>query len=93
MKTTCDFAMLEYINHTLPGLNFQCQPNRHCHEMPQYGAKIQFTNDPQKWTKRIQEILGTLLYYANLVDSNMLLAIGTIITQQATSTKKTSSNC
>mmetsp|Transcript_35143 Transcript_35143/g.49915 ORF Transcript_35143/g.49915 Transcript_35143/m.49915 type:complete len:108 (-) Transcript_35143:166-489(-) len=59
-------------------------------------SKIQYINDPDnspaldtKDKKRIQEILGTLLYYARAVDSTMLPTIGTIATQQASPTKKT----
>ena len=33
--------------------------------------------------KRVQEVLGTLLYYARAVDSTMLPAIGSLATQQA----------
>jgi hypothetical protein len=42
-----------------------------------------------KETKLIQEILGTLLYYARAVDSTMLATIRTIATQQASATKQT----
>ena len=40
-------------------------------------------------TKRVQEILGTLLYYARAVDSTMLTAIGTLASQQAKATQDT----
>ena len=36
--------------------------------------------------RKVQEILGTLLYYAHAVDSTMLVAIGTLASQQATPT-------
>jgi hypothetical protein len=36
-----------------------------------------------KDTKRVQEVLGTFLYYGRAVDSTMLVAIGKISTQQA----------
>ena len=42
-----------------------------------------------KDTKRIQEVLGTLLYYARAVDCTMIPAIGSIATQQANATKAT----
>jgi hypothetical protein len=39
--------------------------------------------------KRIQEVLGTLLYYARAIDSTMLPAIGTLATQQSAPTMAT----
>jgi hypothetical protein len=42
-----------------------------------------------KDTKRIQEVLGALLYYARAVDCTMIPAIGSIATQQANATKAT----
>jgi len=40
-------------------------------------------------TTRVQEVLGTLLFYARAVNSTMLKAIGTIATQQANATEAT----
>jgi hypothetical protein len=40
-------------------------------------------------TKRVQEILGTLLFYAHAVDNTMLTAIGAIATQQSQGTQET----
>jgi hypothetical protein len=37
---------------------------------------------------RIQEVIGTLLYYARAIDNSMLSAIGTIASQQAKGTKQ-----
>jgi hypothetical protein len=62
---------------------------------PTYGSRQQFaTIDTlpavnSKDTKRIQEVIGTILYYARAVDCTMILAIGTIITQQANATTAT----
>jgi hypothetical protein len=62
---------------------------------PSYGSRQQFATidaSPQvdaKDTKRIQEVLGTLLYYARAVDCTMIPAIGTIATQQANATTAT----
>jgi hypothetical protein len=39
--------------------------------------------------KRVQEVLGTLLYYVRAVDSTMLPAIGTLASQQANGTQAT----
>jgi hypothetical protein len=63
---------------------------------PNYGARIQYAPDPDssqpvddKQRKRIQEVLGTLLYYARAVDCCILEALGTIATQQARPTADT----
>jgi hypothetical protein len=40
-------------------------------------------------TKRVQEVLGTLLFYARAIDSTMLAAAGSIASQQAKGTKAT----
>jgi hypothetical protein len=62
---------------------------------PTYGARQQFaTIDTSpavdsKDTKRIQEVLDTLLYYPRAVDCTMIPAIGSIATQQANATKAT----
>ena len=61
-----------------------------------YGAKKQYAPTPDTSpcldaadTKRVQEILGTLLYYARAIDSTMLTAIGTLASQQAKATQDT----
>jgi hypothetical protein len=67
----------------------------HDYAAPTYGSRQQFaTIDTSlavnsKGTKRIQEVLGTLLYYARAVDCIMIPAIGTIATQQANATTAT----
>jgi hypothetical protein len=45
---------------------------------------------PNKEDKKfIQEVIGTSLYYARCVNSTMLVALGSIATQQANPTKNT----
>ena len=68
----------------------------HAWQKPIYGQTTQYTQAPDTSaplddadTKRIQEILGTLLYYSQAVDSTMLVAIGTIATQQTRATQDT----
>jgi hypothetical protein len=67
----------------------------HDYAAPTYGSHQQFaTIDPSpavnsEDTKRIQEVLGTLLYYACAVDCTMIPAIGTITTEQANATTAT----
>ena len=39
--------------------------------------------------KRLQEIIGVLLYYARAVDSTMLVALGTLAATQAKGTEVT----
>jgi hypothetical protein len=66
------------------------------HVKPNYRAKVQYTEDtdtsallPQKDKKFIQKVIGTFLYYAQCVDSTMLVALGSIATQQANPTENT----
>jgi hypothetical protein len=67
----------------------------HDYAAPTYGPCQQFaTIDTSpavdsKDTKRIHEVLGTLLYYARAVDCTMIPAIGTIAMQQANATTAT----
>jgi hypothetical protein len=63
---------------------------------PQYGAITQYAplDDTSPvldatGTKRVQEVLGTLLFYARAIDSTMLAAIGMLASQQAKGTKAT----
>jgi len=64
------------LNHLLTALQ-QHKPENvpHIHNVSQYGAKVQYTNDANNFSaldakekKRIQEILGTLLYCTRAVD-------------------------
>ena len=62
-----------------------------------YGATQQLTKAPDtiyplelSEVKRIQKIVGTLLYYARAVDATMLVALGTISSKQANATQTTS---
>ena len=95
-----DISMSNYIQkaltkfaHPLP-TKHQAQP----HEWipPTYGQKIQYSHEPApspllstKETTRIQEIVGTLLYYARAVDPTMLPAINDIGSQQSKPTATT----
>jgi hypothetical protein len=63
--------------------------------VPKYGARQQYVtyvNSPlldAKDKTRVQEVLGTSLYYARAVDRTMLAAIGSIATQQSKATELT----
>jgi hypothetical protein len=99
-KRTCDISMPGYIKRALQRFSHP-KPSRpqhspHVWQKPSYGVKIQYAPDPDTSpvldaanSKRVQEVLGTLLYYARAVDSTMLTAIGTIATQQANGTLET----
>ena len=96
---TCDISMpgyiecaLQHFTHPMPT---RPQHSPHAWQKPQYGAKTQYTTAPDTSpvldtsdTKRIHEILSTLLYYAHTIDSTMLPTIGTIATQQSKGTNK-----
>ena len=71
--------------HQLP-LKPQHQP--YPHVPPKYGAKQQFPKHEyesplldKSGKKVVQEVCGTLLYYAQAVDCTMLAALGSIATQ------------
>jgi Reverse transcriptase (RNA-dependent DNA polymerase) len=68
----------------------------HPAKLIQYGAKIQFTDDPDTSpaiapdrVKRLQQIVGTFLYYARAIDSTMLVALGTLASAQTRATLHT----
>jgi hypothetical protein len=71
------------------------QDSLHPWNAPHYGAKQQFATpdlSPMvdlKDTKRLQEVCGTFLYYARAVDCTMLPALGTLSSNQATTTAQT----
>jgi hypothetical protein len=95
---TCDVSMPGYIERAL--LRFKHEaPARpelspHAWTKPVYGAKVQYATAPDTSepldaadTKRLQEVLGTFLFYARAIDSTMLPAIGTLASQQSNGTK------
>jgi hypothetical protein len=68
----------------------------HLWTQPNYAAKHQLTPPTDtmavltpKAIKRVQQITGTLLYYARAVDSTILVALGTIAAQQSNGTMAT----
>ena len=97
---TVDLSMPGYIEKALRRFEHQ-PPNRAQHSpykctIPQYGAKTQLTQPAdtthplhKKDTKRLQEIVGTLLYYGRAVDSTMLVALGTLASAQTIGTQAT----
>ena len=84
---------LKRFNHEAPAVP---QHSPYPHTKPQYGAKIQYAADPdtspelgKKEKRFIQQVTGTLLYYARAVDSTLLTALSAIASQQASPTKTT----
>ena len=72
------------------------QGSPHQHTVPHYGAKQQFaeTNSDEPMLgkeakKYIQQVLGTLLYYARAVNLTMLVALSFIASEQASPTRAT----
>jgi hypothetical protein len=78
------------------------QPDRPQHApypagTPQYGSKVQLTPEfldsptltPQG-RKRIQQVVGALLYYGHAIDGTIMTAISSLAYQQGTTTEETS---
>jgi hypothetical protein len=92
--------MIDYIPEALTRFQHQA-PNKPQHQpyphiKPNYGAKVQYTEDtftsallPNEDKKFIQEVIGTFLYYARCIDSIILAALGSIATQLANPTENT----
>ena len=72
------------------------QLSPHCHVEIDYGAKAQYTTELEPnptlhaaGIKRIQEIVGGILYYARTVDKKILVDLIKIGLQQAAATERT----
>ena len=84
---------LEKFQHPLPA---KPQHAPHRHSAPQYGAKTQMIDPPDTTNllpahlkRRIEQIVGTCLYYGRAVDSTILVALSAIASQQAHATEQT----
>ena len=97
---TCDISMPGYIERALKRFNHPAparpELSPHPWERPNYGAKSQLTpildtSEPltPKEKLHLQEVLGTLLYYARAVDSTILPALSELSTEQSKGTRKT----
>ena len=93
-------SMPKYVETALQKLQ-HLKPTRkqqapHRWNVPSYGTKVQFAPskddipllDPASLT-RVQQIVGTFLYYAMAIDNTILVALGTISSQQAKATTST----
>ena len=98
-KRTLDVSMPGYVTKLLSDLK-HIPPKRQQHAphpwIPiSYGSKTQYDRVdtsaalPPHSKKQIQEIVGSLLYYARAVDCTMLPALNAIATQQSTPTENT----
>ena len=100
---TCKLSMPGYIEKALQ--RFEHPPPKRPEDSPfpwsrpVYGAETQLTPLPDDSAlagpdanKRLQTVLGTLLYYARAVDDTMLMSINTLSTQQTAATETTMDN-
>jgi hypothetical protein len=84
---------LHNFQHPLPP---KPQHAPHKHNEIQYGTKLQLAELDNEWPplpkdgiKRLQKIIGTILFYGCAVDSTMLVALGDLSSAQAKGTKAT----
>ncbi len=100
VKRTCRISMNNYINTLLIKYNHprpkKPQHALHAHREIAYGAKEQLIPDAdtspslnEDGVKRVQGIVGSLLYYARAVDNKLLATLSVISSQQAKATKNT----
>jgi hypothetical protein len=101
---TVDLSMPGYIEKALQRFQHEnpIKPEHSPHRYiePQYGAPVQYTepideSEPlnKAETKLLQEIIGTLLYYARAIDSTMLVALSSLASAQANGTQETAKAC
>jgi hypothetical protein len=94
IHSTVDISMPGYVAKALE--RFQHTPPRraehspHAWSKPVYGTHPQLTSPvdntallPPSALTRIQEIMGTLLFYAHAIDCTMLVTLGTIASNQS----------
>jgi hypothetical protein len=97
---TCDISMPGYIERALQRFKHPMpdkpQHNPYRYTQPEYGAKVQYEPDADTseklnpdGKKMIQEILGTLLYYARAVDPTLLVTVSSLARQQKDPTNNT----
>jgi len=94
-----DISMPNYIPNLLNHLKFESthlEHSPHQHNIPVYGKKVQYANESpplpllsKNETTKIQQIVGSLLYYARAVDPTLLVALGTIAGDQNKPTETT----
>jgi hypothetical protein len=100
LARTVDLSMPGYVANALHKF-MHSPPDRpqhspHAWTPPNYGATIQYANDSDNSPPldsaeltRLQTIVGTFLYYARAVDNTMLVALGSLASQQNHGTEAT----
>jgi hypothetical protein len=86
-------SVLHKFQHTPPNKpHYSPYPPR----KPQYGCKVQLTPEiidsptlDDQCKKRIQQVVGALLYYGRAIDNMVMTAISSLASQQATATQDT----
>ena len=89
-----------YITRVLLKYGHPCpskpQLSLHKHREVVYGAKEQLTPEDDtsppldnQGTKRVQVIVGTLVYYARAVDNKLLVGLSSVGSRQAVATQRT----
>jgi hypothetical protein len=84
---------IQHFQHPMPT---RPEHSPHHWNAPKYGAKVQYAK-PDDATpcldssskQRVQEIIGTFLFYAWAINLTMLKALGTMLTQQSNLTEAT----
>jgi hypothetical protein len=101
---TLDISMPGYIAKALQRFSHppptRPQHSPHAWSRPDYGATTQYASPPDGTPlmdsadkTRLQEVIGTLLYYARALDSTMLVALGTLAAAQSKGTEATARAC
>ena len=89
-----------YVDHALirfkHGTPRRAQDKPYHYTVPTYGARQQFAEAPdgtalldKENKKFVQQVKGTLLYYAKALDSTMLVALSELASEQAIPKKNT----
>jgi hypothetical protein len=97
---TVEISMPRYITKALNRFQHntfgRSHHSPHILTKPQYGSHSQLTPTPDdtdllppSTLTRIQEVIGTLLFYGRAIDSNMLVTLGTITSQPSKGTQAT----
>ena len=100
IKRTVDLSMPGYIERALRRFQHPApvrpQHSPHAWTPPQFGAATQLTDAPDtsppllpSGITLLQQIIGVLLYYARILDSTMLVTLGTLASAQAKGTEAT----
>jgi hypothetical protein len=97
-KFTVDLSMPGYIKASLHKYQYPApaRPEHATHTWnpPIYGAKTQFVNDKtsspalsNKDVNKLQQLTGTLLYYARVIDPTLIMPINVLASEQSNATE------